>query len=106
MDPNFPEKGQVGDEPSKAEGSGKGQREQLAPKVIRLDDHGIPIEARETTLPQRQHDVKVTNFTEWLTGHGHSQQVELAKTVLSQACLVVHPELPNADVAMGAKRSS
>ena len=99
VDPDFPEKGQEGDEPNKAEGSGKGQREELAPKVIRLDDHGIPIEARETTLPGRR-DVKVIDWTQWLRGRGHSQQFELAKTVLSQACLVVHPSIPNADVAI------
>ena len=40
------------------------------------------------------------NWTQWLTGHGSSQRFELAKTVLSQACLVVHPELPNADLAI------
>ena len=90
----------MGDEPSKAEGSGKGQREELAPKVIRLDHHGIPIEARETTLPQRQNNVKVIDWTQWLRGLGKCQQVELAKTVLSQACLVVHPSIPNADVAI------
>ena len=99
VDPDFPEKGQEGDEPNKAEGSGKGQREELAPKVIRLDDHGIPIEARETTLPGRR-DVKVIDWTQWLRGRGQNQHLELAKTVLSQACLVVHPSIPNADVAI------
>ena len=108
VDPDFPEKVQEGDEPNKAEGRGswggvrvgsQGQREELAPKVMRLDDDGIPIEARETTLPGRR-DVKVIDWTQWLRGRGHSQQFELAKTVLSQACLVVHPSIPNADVAI------
>ena len=94
----------MGDELSKANGSGKGNLErpaekQLPPNAIRLDQHGVPIDASETALPQRQ-NVEVINWTQWLAAHGHSQQVELAKTVLYQACLVVHPMLPNADVAI------
>ena len=66
---------------------------------MRLDDAGIPIEARETTLPGRR-DVKVVDWTQWVRGRGQNQHLELAKTVLSQACLVVHPSIPNADVAI------
>ena len=66
---------------------------------MRLDDDGIPIEARETTLPGRR-DVKVIDWTQWVRGRGQNQHLELAKAVLSQACLVVHPSIPNADVAI------
>ena len=103
VDPDFPEKGQEGDEPSKSKGEGSGnwKREELAPKVMRLDNHGIPIEARETMIDRRANNsVNVIDWTQWLRGHGKCQQFELAKTVFSQACLVVHPELPNADVAI------
>ena len=110
MDPDFPENVQEGDEPNKAEGGGSwggirgnqhipGNQQELAPKVMRLDDAGIPIEARETTLPGRR-DVKVIDWTQWVRGRGQNQHLELAKTVLSQACLVVHPSIPNADVAI------
>ena len=84
--------------------SGKGNyerpgREQLHPNVIRLNKNGVPIDARETTMPQHE-NVEVISWRQWLTRHGHNQRVELAKTVLSQACLVVHPMPPNADVAI------
>ena len=104
VDPHFPEKPE---EQRGGSGRPKVSEQELAPKAIRLDDNGIPMEARETTLARVQNDVKVIDWTEWLRRRGHSQKFELARTALSQACLVVHPELPNADVAileMGGKK--